>query len=208
MIVKYLFDKIFSLLLIILLSPFFIIISILIKLESEGSVFFIQERVGKNHKLFNIYKFRTMVSDAINKGNGVYTEKDDPRITGIGRFLRNTSLDEIPQLLNILKGDMSIIGPRPTLEYQVKQYDDFQMKRLLMKPGVTGLAQIRGRNSISWPERIKHDVEYIEKWSIWLDIKILVKTVFVIFKKEGIYGGKEKFIISDDKKDKYENKSV
>lgn len=208
MIVKYLFDKIFSLLLIILLSPFFIIISILIKLDSKGSVMFIQERVGKDHKLFNIYKFRTMIPDAINKGNGVYTEKDDPRITGIGRFLRNTSLDEIPQLLNILKGDMSFIGPRPTLEYQVKQYDDFQKKRLLMKPGVTGLAQIRGRNSISWPERIKHDVEYIENWSIWLDIKILVKTVFVIFKKEGIYGEKEKFIISGDKKDNYENKSV
>lgn len=208
MVMKYLLDRVFSCILLIVLCPLFILISVLIKLDSKGPVMFIQQRVGKNHKLFNIYKFRTMIPDAINIGNGVYTEENDPRITRIGRFLRKTSLDELPQLLNIFFGDMSFIGPRPTLEYQVKQYSDFQKKRLLMKPGVTGLAQINGRNSISWQERIKYDVQYVENWSLGLDLKIFLKTFSVIFKREGLYGEKEKFLIKDEMSNKNDTKNI
>jgi len=198
--IKHLLDKIFSFILLVILSPIFILIAILIKLDSKGPVFFIQQRVGKDNKLFNIYKFRTMVPDAINIGSGVYTEENDPRITRIGRFLRKTSLDELPQLINILKGEMSFIGPRPTLAYQVEQYNDFQRKRLLMRPGVTGLAQVNGRNSLSWPERIEYDVKYVENYSLMLDFKILLKTFLVIFKQEGLYAEKEKFLIGGEKK--------
>lgn len=198
--IKHLFDKIFSFILLVILSPLFILIAILIKLDSKGPVFFIQQRVGKDNKLFNIYKFRTMVPDAINIGSGVYTEENDPRITRIGRFLRKTSLDELPQLINILKGEMSFIGPRPTLAYQVEQYNDFQRKRLLVRPGVTGLAQVNGRNSLSWPERIEYDVKYVENYSLMLDFKILLKTFLVIFKQEGLYAEKEKFLIGGEKK--------
>ncbi len=208
MVMKYLLDRVFSCILLIVLCPLFILISVLIKLDSKGPVIFIQQRVGKNQKLFNIYKFRTMIPDAVNIGNGVYTEENDPRITRIGRFLRKTSLDELPQLLNIFWGDMSFIGPRPTLEYQVKQYSDFQKKRLIMKPGVTGLAQISGRNSISWPERIKYDVQYVENWSLGLDLKIFLKTFLVIFKREGIYGEKEKFLIKDEMSNKNDTKNI
>lgn len=208
MVMKYLLDRVFSCILLIVLCPLFILISVLIKLDSKGPVIFIQQRVGKNQKLFNIYKFRTMIPDAINIGNGVYTEENDPRITRIGRFLRKTSLDELPQLLNIFWGDMSFIGPRPTLEYQVKQYSDFQKKRLIMKPGVTGLAQISGRNSISWPERIKYDVQYVENWSLGLDLKIFLKTFSVIFKREDLYGEKEKFLIKDEMSNKNDTKNI
>lgn len=202
MIIKNLFDKIISLILIIMLAPFFFITSVLIKLDSKGNIFFVQERVGKDGRLFNIYKFRTMIPNAVNTGLGILTEENDPRITKIGAILRKTSFDELPQLFNILKGDMSIIGPRPTLQYQVNDYNGFQLKRLLVKPGVTGLAQVNGRNSISWPKRIEYDVKYVENWSLLLDVKILFKTIFVIFKKDEIYGGKKNFIIHSDKEDK------
>lgn len=204
---KNLLDSVFSFLLLLLLSPLLFLIAVLIKLDSKGSVLFVQERIGKDGRPFKIYKFRTMIPNAINMGMGVYTEENDPRITKIGRLLRKTSLDELPQLMNILKGDMSFIGPRPTLEYQVKQYDDFQKKRLLMKPGVSGLAQVNGRNNISWPERIKFDVQYVENWSLWLDVQIFIKTFLVLFKQEGLYGEKEKFIITHRKEDD-ENKNI
>lgn len=207
MLMKNLLDSVFSFLLLLLLSPLLFLIAVLIKLDSKGSVLFVQERIGKDGRPFKIYKFRTMIPNAINMGMGVYTEENDPRITKIGRLLRKTSLDELPQLMNILKGDMSFIGPRPTLEYQVKQYDDFQKKRLLMKPGVSGLAQVNGRNNISWPERIKFDVQYVENWSLWLDVQIFIKTFLVLFKQEGLYGEKEKFIITHRKEDD-ENKNI
>ena len=141
-----------------------------------------------------IYQVQNHGTDAVNIGNGIYTEENDPRITRVGRFLRKTSLDELPQLINILKGEMSFIGPRPTLAYQVEQYNDFQKKRLLMKPGVTGLAQVNGRNSISWPERIQYDVQYVENYSLGLDLKILIKTFLVVLKQEGLYGEKKSLI--------------
>lgn len=186
--IKGMFDKIIALSGLIILSPVFIVIATLIKLDSPGPVFFIQERVGKNKGLFNSIKFRTMVHKAAKHGLGLNIKQNDERITRIGKFLRQWSLDELPQLINVLKGDMSIVGPRPTLPYQVERYNDFQRKRLLVKPGITGWAQVNGRNAISWEERIKLDVWYVENWSLWLDFKIMLKTVTVVIKREGLYG--------------------
>jgi lipopolysaccharide/colanic/teichoic acid biosynthesis glycosyltransferase len=138
-----------------------------------------------------------MIPNAINIGSGIYTGENDPRITKAGHILRKTSLDELPQIFNIIKGEMSFIGPRPTLPYQVEQYDSTQLKRLKVRPGITGWAQVNGRNSISWPERINLDVWYVENWSLWLDFKILLKTVVVLFKGDGVYGKKDNFIIKD-----------
>lgn len=193
LLIKHILDKIIAFILLVLFFPLFLLIAIAIKLDSKGPVFFVQERVGKNKKLFKVYKFRTMVDNAVSIGTGLYTDKNDPRITRVGRFLRKTSLDELPQLINILKGEMSIVGPRPTLLYQVEQYNEFQLQRLKMKPGVTGWAQVNGRNSIPWPERIKYDVYYVNNFSLLFDLKILLKTFKVIINQEGIYGPKENF---------------
>lgn len=185
---KDVFDKLFSLILLIILLPIFVIISILIKLDSKGPVFFIQERVGKDGKTFKLIKFRTMIVGAEEKTKGTYIDEKNPYITKVGKFLRRWSLDELPELINVLKGEMSLVGPRPTLKYQVEKYNEFQKKRLLVKPGITGWAQVNGRNRISWEERIKLDIWYIENWSLILDLKILFKTVFEIFKKENVFG--------------------
>lgn len=193
--VKRLFDLILSLLIFIFLFPFALLIALAVKIDSKGPVLFVQERVGLNGQPFKIYKFRTMVKNAVEIKGDFLVEKEDNRITRVGRWLRKTSIDELPQLLNIIIGDMSIVGPRPTLKYQVEQYDDFQKRRLEVKPGVTGWAQVNGRNEISWPERIKFDVWYIDNRSFWLDMKIIAKTFVVWLKKEGIYGDKDKFII-------------
>lgn len=196
--IKRLFDILFSIILTIIISPLLILISIIIKLDSKGSVFFKQERAGLNGVPFEIYKFRTMCNNAENKGTGYYTSENDTRITKVGSFLRSWSLDELPQLINIIKGEMSVIGPRPTLMYQIEKYDDIQKKRLNMPPGITGLAQVNGRNSLSWPERIKYDVFYVHNWNLLLDIKILLKTFKVVIFREGLYAEKEKFIIKDN----------
>jgi exopolysaccharide biosynthesis polyprenyl glycosylphosphotransferase len=185
---KEVFDKAIAIISLIILSPFLIIISVLIKLDSQGPVFFVQKRVGLKGKLFNSIKFRTMVHKAAKRGLGLNIKQDDERITRIGKFLRQWSLDELPQLINVVKGDMSIVGPRPTLPYQVERYNDFQRKRLLVKPGITGWAQVNGRNAISWEERIKLDVWYVDNWSWWLDFKIMLKTFAVVIKREGLYG--------------------
>ena len=169
------------------LSPFIIIIAALIKLTSKGPVLFIQERIGKYGHPFFIYKFRTMEAGAELPGKKFEITHDDPRITKFGRWLRRTSFDELPQLFNILRGDMSIIGPRPTLRYQVEQYTEEERRRLLVKPGVTGLAQIHGRNAISWAERIKWDLYYIAHYSLWLDLVIIVQTVKIWVTGEGLY---------------------
>ena len=164
------------------------IIAILIKIDSRGPILFKQQRCGRDKKVFTIYKFRTMIDNAVNIGSGLQMCKNDSRITKVGNLLRKWSLDELPQLINIIKGDMSIIGPRPTLQYQVDQYNKFQRKRLVMKPGITGWAQVNGRNSLSWEERIKLDIWYVEHYSLWLDIKILLKTVAVAVLRNGLYG--------------------
>ncbi|MBQ3596285.1 MAG: ATP-grasp domain-containing protein [Clostridia bacterium] len=178
-------DLLVSGLLIIILSPLLLILALLIKLTSKGPAVFTQERVGKKGKIFKIYKFRTMLIPEQRKlpDGSELAPKDS--ITKVGKFLRKTSLDELMQLFNVFFGSMSIVGPRPTLPYQVERYTEEQKKRMDMRPGVTGWAQVNGRNNLSWAEKIVFDLQYVEKFSIWFDIKILFKTVGVVFKKEG-----------------------
>jgi len=178
-------DRIFALLAITAFAPLFLLIAAWVALDSPGGAFYHQARVGRNGRPFRLHKFRSMVTGAESKGAGALVERHDARVTRAGRFLRATSLDELPQLFNILAGEMSLIGPRPTLQYQVDQYDDFQRRRLLVKPGLTGLAQVRGRKSLPWPERIRADVEYVETVSPWLDLAILIRTPLALFGGEG-----------------------
>lgn len=176
----------------IVLIPFFAVIGIFIKLDSKGPVFFVQERAGKEGKIFKAYKLRTMIQGADKKTEGIFINRDNLYITRIGKFLRRSGIDELPQLINILKGDMSLVGPRPTLKYQVENYNDIQKQRLLIKPGITGWALINGRNKLTWSERIKLDIWYIENLSFWLDLKILFKTIIVVVNGEGMYAGRER----------------
>lgn len=180
----------------IIISPILIIIVLLIKLTSNGPVFFKQERLGKDGKTFKILKFRTMVVNAEKIGDGLFVKTEqDNRITKIGKLLRATSLDELPQLWNVILGDMSLVGPRPPVPHHPHKYEDyteFQRKRFEMKPGMTGLTQVTVRNSVTWDERIPVDVEYIEKFNVWVDIKILFKTIKKIFVRESIYTHSEK----------------
>lgn len=186
---KRVFDIVISLIGLILLALSFALIALAIKLDSRGSVFFRQERVGLNGRVFKPWKFRTMIEGAVNQGLGYNVAQDDSRITRVGRFLREWGLDELPQLINVLRGEMSIVGPRPTLKYQVEQYDDFQRRRLLVKPGITGWALIHGRNLLAWEKRIKYDIWYVDHWSIWLDFWIMLKTTWVVLiTREGLYG--------------------
>ncbi|MCC3862730.1 sugar transferase [Terrisporobacter petrolearius] len=176
----------------IILSPIFILVALAIKIEDpKGKVFFAQERCGKNNKLFKMYKFRSMISNAEelleeliceNEMDGpVFKIKEDPRITKVGRFIRKTSIDELPQLFNILMGDMSIVGPRPAIPHEVAEYNEYQKQRLLVKPGLTCIWQVSGRNSIGFDEWVDMDLEYIEKRNLWMDIKLIFKTVGVLF---------------------------
>jgi undecaprenyl phosphate N,N'-diacetylbacillosamine 1-phosphate transferase len=189
--IKRLIDIFGSIIGLIIILPLLIIIALLIKFTSKGPIFFKQERLGKDGKIFKIIKFRTMIVNAENIGDGLKVKSEnDNRITRIGRFLRATSLDELPQLWNVLKGDMSLVGPRPPVPYhpyKFDEYNDFQRKRFLMKPGMTGLTQVTVRNSVSWDDRILIDVEYVDNFSIWLDIKIIIKTIIKIFRKKSIY---------------------
>ena len=188
LILKRIIDVLISGIGLIILFPIFALIGILIKLDSKGPVFFIQERAGKDGKIFKAFKLRTMAENAEKMGLGYEIAKDDSRITRVGKYLR-WGTDELPQLINVLKGEMSLVGPRPTLLEQVKRYSKEHRRRLEVKPGITGWALINGRNKLTWPERIKLDIWYIDHWSLWLDVKILFKTIcVVIFKREGIYG--------------------
>ena len=197
--IKRIFDVIISLISLIILFPVFIISAILIKLDSKGPVFFRQKRVGRNSKIFRIYKFRSMVTNAEKFGLGYAVKKDDPRITKVGKYLRLTGIDELPQILNVLKGEMSLVGPRPTLPYQVKKYTDWEKRRVEMRPGITSLMIITGHNKLSWPEKIKTDIYYIDHWSLWLDLKILFKTIWVIiFTRKGIYEDNPKVSLPED----------
>jgi len=203
-IVKVILDKVFSIIILIILFPLFLIIGILIKLDSKGPVFFIQERAGKDGKIFRAYKLRTMVQGADKITKGVIFGEDNPYITKVGKIIRRTGFDELAQLINVLRGDMSLVGPRPTLPYQIKKYNNIQKKRLSVKPGITGWALINGRNSLTWDKRIELDLWYIKHWSIWLDIKILIFTVYVVIKGEGLYpekGRKDKIVTLDLKED-------
>lgn len=186
--VKAMIDQILAWLVLIILSPFFWLIAGLIRLETIGPAFFRQERIGKDGRPFVAYKFRSMVDHAASMGLGLNVAVNDARITRMGRFLRHTSLDELPQVFNVLQGEMSLVGPRPTLAYQVAAYNDFQRRRLLVKPGITGWAQVNGRNAIPWEERIKLDVWYVDHWSLRLDLLILGRTLKTWVRKEGLYG--------------------
>lgn len=192
LILKRTLDIICSLTGIILLSPIFIIVAILIKLEDpKGSVFFSQERCGEYTRPFNMLKFRSMVHNAeemleelqhLNEQTGpVFKIKEDPRITKVGKFIRKTSIDELPQLFNVLKGDMSIVGPRPPILREVEQYDEYQLQRLAVKPGLTCYWQVGGRNSIDFDAWVALDIKYIEERNILVDIKLILKTFFVLF---------------------------
>jgi len=187
-VIKRLFDFLVSLFGIIFLSPLFLVIAILIKLDSRGPVFFKQERVGKNGKIFKIWKFRTMVEGAekikdVKKIRKWEKEGCDPRVTKIGKFLRKTALDELPQLFNILKGELSFVGPRAHFIPRVHSGGELWRKRLKVKPGLTSLAIIKGGVNLSEEETIKYDLEYIEKQSFWLDLKILFKTINILRKR-------------------------
>ena len=174
------------LLIFMIIIPILIVIPIVIKLTSKGPAVFTQDRVGKNGKIFKIYKFRTMrIPEESYDDNGNQLEPKQ-RITKFGAFLRKTSLDEIAQIFNILNGTMSFIGPRPTLPYQTEHYNERQHKRHNMRPGITGWAQVNGRNDLTWTEKIEYDIQYIENFSLWFDMKILFKTIKVVLKREGI----------------------
>lgn len=170
-------------------SPFLLIAMAAIRIESHGSPIFTQLRVGKDGKQFKMYKLRTMVANAEHIGDGLMLTEGDPRVTRVGRFLRRTSLDEVPNLLNVLLGEMSLVGPRPTVQVQVAQYTDRQRRRLEVRPGITGYAQINGRASLPWPERIELDIWYIEHRSLRLDLAIIWKTVRLLVSGEGLYKG-------------------
>ena len=189
---KRIIDIIGSLAGLIFLSPLFLIVAILIKLEDpKGKVFFSQERNGKYPATFKMYKFRSMVHNAEelleklkdqNEQTGpVFKMQEDPRITRVGKFIRKTSIDELPQLFNVLMGDMSLVGPRPPIPREVEQYTTYQMQRLGVKPGLTCLWQVGGRNSVDFDGWVELDIEYIKNRSLWLDIKLIIKTVFVLF---------------------------
>ena len=188
---KRILGLIFSLVGFIILIPIFLIISILIKLTSKGPIFFKQERIGRNGKIFNMYKFRTMIVNAENIGDGIRVRsKNDPRITKIGKILRRTSLDELPQLINVIKGDMSLVGPRPPVTYHpyngYNNYPENAKKRFIVRPGLTGLSQIKYRNGVSWDKRIEIDVKYTENISFLQDIKIILATIKIVFKPVNI----------------------
>ena len=168
-------------------SPVILIAAVAIRLESRGPVLYRQRRVGRHGEAFELWKLRTMVPKAETMGAGVYVLEGDPRITRVGRRLRRFSLDELPNLINVLKGDMAVVGPRPTVQEQVDRYTDRQLRRLEVKPGITGWAQVNGRTSLSWPERIELDVWYVEHRSLWLDIKILAKTARMLATGHGLY---------------------
>ena len=184
---KRLFDILLSLLGFIITLPITIIVSILIKLTSKGPIFFKQERIGKNGKTFWMIKFRSMIVNAEHTGSGCYSGENDPRVTKIGKFIRKTSIDEIPQFINILKGEMSFIGPRPVLTYHpwtIDKYTKEQFKRFDVLPGITGWAQVHGRKQVIWEERIKYDCYYVDNLSFLLDLKIVFMTIFQVLKNE------------------------
>ena len=175
--------------LLVLLSPLFAIACIAIRLESKGSPIYRQRRVGRGGGEFDLLKLRTMVRGAEGMGAGLAVDEDDPRITRMGALLRRFSLDELPNLVNVVAGDMSLVGPRPTVQVQVAQYTPRQLGRLAVQPGITGWAQVSGRAALPWHERIELDLWYIEHWSLGLDARILVRTARMLLSGKGLYRG-------------------
>ena len=183
------FDLVIASVLLVLSSPLLIAALIAIRLESKGSPIYKQRRVGKDGEVFELLKLRTMVTGAEHIGAGLAVNEGDPRITRIGALLRRFSLDELPNLMNVLRGDLAIVGPRPTIQAQVDQYSDRQRRRLEVKPGITGWAQVNGRAALPWDERIELDVWYVDHRSLWLDVKILAMTARMLVTGHGLYKG-------------------
>ncbi len=183
--IKRFLDILVSAVALVVLSPLLLLLALLVRLTSEGPAIFKQKRIGKDGKVFEIYKFRSMCVGAEGKGSGVYSGKGDARVTKIGKILRATSLDELPQFVNILKGEMSFIGPRPPLTYHPWDYSEYTKEQLRMfevRPGITGWAQVNGRKDVEWNRRIELNVWYVDHMSLWLDIKIMFMTVFKVLK--------------------------
>ena len=212
--IKRAFDILSSGFAIVILIPVWIIVAVLIKSDSEGPVFFKQGRRTKDGRVFQMLKFRTMVVNAENMGAGLFNYENDPRVTKIGRKLRDTSIDELPQLFNIFAGDMSVVGPRPCVTYELGDFDTLNKrykKRFQVKAGLTGLAQVKGRNDISWDDKVTYDNQYVDafdKYGFWIDIKILFESVFKVFKKENIYENKSDNSLSDEEAAKAEEEEI
>lgn len=181
---KRFFDFFLSLFAIVILSPIMIIVAIVVRFKLGRPVIFTQERPGKNEKIFKMYKFRSMTNQRDEQGNLL---PDEMRLTEFGKLLRSTSLDELPELFNILKGDMSVVGPRPQLVKDIVFMDSEQKKRHLVRQGLTGLAQVSGRNNITWEEKLNYDLDYVQNITFFNDFKILIRTVFKVFKREDIF---------------------
>lgn len=207
LVVKRAIDLACSIVGLILLSPLFLIIAVLVRMDSPGAAMFSQKRVGKGQKEFTFYKFRSMHThcdeslhydymakligseseDTLKGKDGCFKLEEDPRVTRVGRFLRKSSLDELPQLVNVLRGDMSLVGPRPAIAYEVEMYEPWHMGRLAVKPGITGLWQVSGRSVKNFQEMVELDLEYIDSWSLWFDLKIVLKTFAVVFSRQGAW---------------------
>lgn len=211
LIIKRVFDIVSCLCAVFLFIPVYIIVSIAIKIDSKGPIFFKQDRRTKDGRIFQMLKFRTMIDGAEKTGTGLFSYKNDPRVTKLGAFLRKTSIDEIPQFFNVLKGDISVVGPRPCVSYELGDYNTLNKKykkRFQVNGGITGLAQCKGRNGISWDEKVKFDGEYVDlfkKEGIWIDIKIIWWSVVKVFKSTDIseetlegYTAEQSANISDD----------
>ena len=196
------------------LTPLWIVVAIAIKLDSKGPVFFKQGRRTKDGRIFNLLKFRSMVVNAEQMDVGLFNYENDPRVTKVGRFLRNSSIDELPQLCNIIKGDMSVVGPRPSVSYELGDFDTLNKrykKRFQVKAGLTGLAQTKGRNDISWDNKVEFDNQYVDEFNrigIFADIKILFDSVIKVFKKENIYENKADESMTDAEAAKFENDEI
>lgn len=181
--VKIISDRVMAALLLLLFSPILIVVAILLRIRMGSPIVFTQARPGKNNRIFTVYKFRTMTSDCDAEGNLL---SDEARLIPLGQFLRKASLDELPQLWNVLIGDMSFVGPRPLLVRYLERYSPEQARRHDVQPGITGWAQVNGRNALSWDEKFRLDLWYVDHWSLWLDLKILLLTVKKVLKQEGI----------------------
>ena len=212
--IKRFFDIISACLLALILFPICIAMAIWIKRDSKGPVLFKQQRRTKGGRVFNMLKFRSMIVDAEKMEVGLFNYENDPRVTKSGRFLRNTSIDELPQLINIIKGDMSVVGPRPCVIYELGDFDTLNkryIKRFDVKAGLTGLAQVKGRNDIKWDEKVGYDNEYVDEFKrigVLIDLKILYWSVLKVFKKEDIYESKVDETMSDAEAARFEEEEI
>ena len=212
--IKRAFDIVSSGLLALILTPLWVVVSIWIKTDSKGPVFFKQGRRTKDGRVFQMLKFRSMVVNAEHMDAGLFNYENDPRVTKAGRFLRNTSIDELPQLFNILKGDMSVVGPRPCVTYELGDFETLNKrykKRFEVKAGLTGLAQVKGRNDIRWDDKVGYDNQYVDEFKrigVLADIKILAESVIKVFKKEDIYENKANESMTDAEAAKFEEEEI